>query len=156
MMAERWRDIDDDLASSKRHFMEAVALFRRSSGRMSLAQSYLEVMAFQHAMQAGYTSFETALRRLLAFLDEALPQGSDWHSMLLQRVGKPLAGLRPAILSPAMADATDELLRFRHVAMHSYDRFSERKAEIAVEAAETFLTLVDAEIAAFRAAIDPD
>lgn len=156
MMAERWRDISDDLASSMRHLTEATALFRRNAGRMSLAESYLEVMAFQHAMQAGYTSFESALRRLLAFLDEGLPQGSDWHAVLLRRVSEPLEGLRPAILSKTVADAADELLRFRHVAIHSYDRFSERKAEIAVEAAEAFLSLVDAEIAAFRAAIDPD
>lgn len=156
MMAERWRDINDDLASSTRHLTEAVALFRRSAGRMSLEESYLEVMAFQHAMQAGYTSFESALRRLLAFLDEALPQGSDWHAILLRRVSEPLERQRPPILSKAMADAADELLRFRHVAIHSYDRFSERKAEIAVEAAEAFLSLVDADFAAFRAAIDPD
>lgn len=107
-------------------------------------------------MQAGYTSFESALRRLLAFLDEGLPQGSDWHAILLRRVAEPLDGLRPAILSKPLADAADELLRFRHVAIHSYDRFSDRKAEIAVDAAETFLSLIHAELAAFRAAIDPD
>jgi hypothetical protein len=42
------------------------------------------------------------------------------------------------------------------VAIHTYDRFSERKAEIAVEAAETLLALVEAEFASFRATIDPD
>ncbi len=156
MMAERWRDVSDDLASSKRHFGEAVALFRRNIGKMTLAESYLEVMAFQHAMQAGYTSFESALRRLLALLDEAMPQGPDWHAVLLRRVSEPLEGLRPAILSASLTDPADELLRFRHVAIHSYDRFSERKAAIAVEAAETFLALIDADIAAFRAAIDPE
>lgn len=156
MMAERWRDISDDLASSKQHFIQAVALFHRHAGRMSLAESYLEVMAFQHAMQAGYTSFESSLRRLLAFLDEALPQGSDWHAVLLRRVAEPLEGLRPAVLSETLAEAADELLRFRHVAIHSYDRFKERKAAIAVEAAEIFLARIDAEIAAFRAVIDPD
>lgn len=156
MMAERWRDIGDDLASCKRHFAEAVAVFRKNEGRMSLADSYLEVMAFQHAMQSGYTSFESALRRLLALLDEALPQGPDWHGVLLRRVSEPLEGRRPAVLSEATADAAEELLRFRHVAMHSYDRFSERKAEIAVDSAEMFLSLVDTDLAAFRAAIDPD
>jgi hypothetical protein len=43
-----------------------------------------------------------------------------------------------------------------HVAIHTYDRFSERKAEIAVEAAETLLARVEAEFASFRATIDPD
>jgi len=39
MMAERWRDIGNDLPSSTRHLTEAVALFRRSAGRMSLEES---------------------------------------------------------------------------------------------------------------------
>ncbi len=155
-MAERWRDIADDLASSKHHLMQAVALFREHAGGMSLDTSYVEVMAFQHAMQAGYTSFELALRRLLALIDEALPQGSDWHAVLLRRVSEPLDGSRPAIIGSDLADAADELMRFRHVAVHTYDRFSERKAGIAVEAAEIFLARVDGDIAAFRAVIDPE
>lgn len=155
-MAERWRDVFDDVASSKNHLRQAVSLFRDHAGTLTLTTKYIEVMAFQHAMQAGYTSFETALRRLLALLDEALPQGPDWHSVLLRRVSEPLDGDRPAIISNALAEAADELMRFRHVAVHTYDRFSERKAAIAVDAAEAFLALVDGEIAAFRAAVDPD
>ena len=45
-------------------------------------------------------------------------------------------------------------MRFRHVAMHSYDRFDLEKAVIVVRHAKIFLALVDG-IARFRAIIDP-
>lgn len=155
MMAERWRDIADDIAAAARHFQAAIELFRMGGQDPATQAGYRDVMAFQHAMQSGYTSFELALRRLLALLDEALPQGPDWHSALLRRLSKPLEGSRPAVLGAPLARAADELLRFRHVAMHSYDHFDARKAALAVEAAETFLRHVEGDIAAFRATIDP-
>lgn len=76
-----------------------------------------------------------------------MPQGPDWPSALLRRLSKPLEGSRPAVLGEPLARAADELLRFRHVAMHSYDHFD--------AAAETFLRHVEGDIAAFRATIDP-
>lgn len=156
MMAERWRDIADDVAGAIRHFRAAVALFRAGEHDVRTSDGYRDVMAFQRAMQSGYTSFELALRRILALLDEAPPQGPDWHAVLLRRLSRASEGDRPALLGRKLAIAADELLRFRHVAMHSYDHFDERKAALAVEAAEVFLQHVEADIATFRAAIDPD
>lgn len=155
MMAGRWRDIADDIAAATRHFRAAIALFRTGGHDPATPTGYRDVMAFQHAMQSGYTAFELGLRRLLALLDEAVPQGPDWHSALLRRLSKPLDGDRPAVLGEPLARAAEELLRFRHVAMHSYDHFDARKAALAVDAAETFLRHVDDDIAAFRATIDP-
>lgn len=155
MMAERWRDVADDIGAAIRHFQAAIELFRTGERDPATPAGYRDVMAFQHAMQSGYTSFELALRRLLALLDEAVPQGPDWHSALLRRLSKPLEDSRPAVLGEPLARAADELLRFRHVAMHSYDHFDPRKAALAVEAAETLLLHVEVDIAAFRATIDP-
>jgi hypothetical protein len=127
MMAECWRDIADDISAATRHFQAAVELFRTGGHDPATSAGYRDVMAFQHAMQSGYTSFELALRRLLALLDEAVPQGPDWPSALLRRLSKPLEGSRPAVLGEPLARAADELLRFRHVAMHSYDHSTRRR-----------------------------
>lgn len=115
MMAERRRDI----AAAIRHFQAAIETFRLGERDPATQAGYRDVMAFQHAMQSGYTSFELALRRFLALLDEGVPQGPDRHSALLRRMSKPLEGSRPAVPGEPLARAADELLRFRHVAMHS-------------------------------------
>ncbi len=60
MMAVLWDDIAADVASMKRHLGQAVAIHR---DRMAETPDYIHAMAFQHAMQAGYTAFE-------AFLDQ--------------------------------------------------------------------------------------
>lgn len=113
-------------------------------------------MAFQHAMYAGYTSFESFLRRLLTTLDEPLPVGPDWHAKLLSRTARPVEGHRPALIGTALHDAALHLLMFRHVALHSYETFDPELAEPAVRAAERFLALIDQDAQMLRAMLDPD
>lgn len=152
MMAVLWDDIAGDIASMKRHLGQAVAIHR---DRMAETPDYIHAMAFQHAMQAGYTAFEAFLKRLLHLLEEPLPTGPNSHAALLSRVGRPIAGARPAILDGDMLAHAETLRRFRHVAMHSYDDFDPRRATIPVEAAAAVVTGIDVAIARFRAAVDP-
>lgn len=149
MMALLWDDIQSDLESAKAHFAQAVALYGTGVG------DYVPSMAFQHAMQAGYTSFETAMKRLLHLLDEPVPAGPDWHAVLTKRLGRAVAGRRPAVIDDGLLGRVEELRRFRHVAMHAYDDFEPRRAALPVEAAEAFLAGIDRAMATFRAAVDP-
>ena len=99
-MAMLWSDVLADLRSSRRHFGAAVELY--DEARAAAAFDYKTAMAFQHAMLAGYTSFEAVLKRLLAMLDELLPVGPDPHAVLLRRIGEAVPGERPAILGVAL------------------------------------------------------
>ena len=112
-------------------------------------------MAFQHAMYAGYTSFEAGIERVLAMLGEDLPVGRDWHRKLLERAARVRQDERPALIGDGLLHCAEELLRFRHVTMHSYDRFDPRRAEPAVAAAEAFLQIIDDQVAAMKAVVDP-
>lgn len=56
MMALLWDDIQEDLTSAKGHFAQAVTLYRTGVG------DYVSSMAFQHAMQSGYTRAGLARR----------------------------------------------------------------------------------------------
>ncbi len=111
-------------------------------------------MAFQHAMQAGSTSFEAGMKRLLHRLGEPLPYGPDSHTALTRRLGRAVEGERPAILLEPLFAQIEELRRFRHVAMHAYDDFVPARASVPVAAAEAFLSGIDAALAAFRDAVD--
>ena len=153
MMALLWHDIASDIASAKRHFSAALTI--HEADFLGGAPDYRSVMAFQHAMQAGYTSFEAGLKRLFHMLDEPLPVGPDSHAVLLRRAGQPVPGARPAVLDGALLSQADELRRFRHVAMHSYDDFDPRRATLPVDAARAFIDGIDAALARFRATVDP-
>ena len=107
-----------------------------------------------HAMQAGHTSIEAALQRLLAILDEPVPAGGDWHADLIRRASIVVPGERPAILSGALADALDETRRFRHVAIHTYDAFQSERALPAIDASRVVVRLLRAELEAFRSRLD--
>jgi hypothetical protein len=155
MMALLWRDALDDIAAARMHFREALAIFDDPGFAASGAPDYLHRMAFQHAMQSGYTSFESALKRMFALLEEPLPVGPDWHFALVRRASEAMESGRPPILGADLAAAAVELMRFRHVAMHGYDRFDVRKAAIAADEARRFLETIDGDIAAFRRAVDP-
>ena len=156
MMAALWSDVAQDIGSARHHFTQALAIVPDCRFDHEDVGPYIYVSAFMHAMQSGYTSFETGLRRIYAMLDEPLPVGSDWPAVMLRRAGKPLPGSRPAILDDVMVDAADELRRFRHVAMHVYDRFDGHRALEAVKAAKIFVAEIGPAIDRFRAAIDPD
>ena len=81
---------------------------------------YFRRVAFMHAMLAGYTSFENAMKKLTGLFDEALPVGYDWHKSLIDRLAEPVEGRRPAVLdSERLLIAVDNLSGFRHVAMHA-------------------------------------
>ena len=62
-MAPLWDDVLADVASSRRHFGRAVEIFDRNLSGPDASDDYVTAMAFQHAMQSGYTSFEAAMRR---------------------------------------------------------------------------------------------
>ncbi len=156
MMAERWRDIDDEIESAKRHFNAAIRILDRAPADLATTEGYDAAMAFQHAMLAGYTSFENAVKRILVFIGEELPIGPDWHATFLRRISKPLPNRRPGLIGPQLFKAALDLMRFRHVAMHNYDGFEFDRAALTIRSAKTFVSLIDAELAAFRAAIDPD
>ena len=61
-MAPLWDDVLADVASSRRHFGQAVEIFDRHLSGPGAPDHYVMAMAFQHAMQFGYTSFELAMQ----------------------------------------------------------------------------------------------
>ena len=156
MMAELWADIARDFRSAKRHYEQAAALFRSGRFEPGSTTEYYDEMALLHAMQSGYTSFEAGLKRLFTLIDERLPEGSDSHALLLLRARDPIEGLRPAIFDETLYRAADELRKFRHVAIHTYDYFDRDKADLALRRVDVFLAGLDPAIARFRAVIDPD
>ena len=55
-----------------------------------------------------------------------------------------------------IARAANETRKFRHRATHNYDSFEVQETSATIEAAKALAQGLAAEIAAFKAAIDPD
>jgi hypothetical protein len=104
-------------------------------------------------MQAGHTSLESALLRILDMRGEQRPAGEAWHADLIRRVSRP-TGIRPAVLPADLAKAADRTRRFRHVAVRTYDQFEPEEAAGAVSAAGRLADGLEDAIARFRAATD--
>ncbi len=158
MSDARWLDVADDVAEAALHFRNAVAL--HGSGRYGAGDldSYRDGMALMHALQAGHTSAEQALTRILRILAEDLPTGEDWHRKLIERAAKSngKAHSRPAILSPPVAADLDETRRFRNRAMRAYGRFDAARIGPTLDAAGRLAATLAADIERFKGVVDPD
>lgn len=155
MSDARWIEIDEDVASCVRHLGRGVEIFAQGGLAGEDLASYKNRMAFMQAMQAGHTSLESAIERILDLMGEEKPQGGSYHADLVRRARRAVAGSRPPILGPALADAIDETRRFRHVARRTYDDFAVERAAPAVAAARLVHDEIAGAIATFRNAIEP-
>jgi len=104
-------------------------------------------------MQAGHTSLETALLRVLDMRGEQRPTGDSWHMDLIRRAASATVA-RPAILTAETAKAADRTRRFRHVAVRTYDQFEPDDAAGAVRAAAHLAETLSDELARFKIITD--
>lgn len=149
----RWLEVDADVQSSVRHFTAAVRLIADPALGAEDWDGYKTRMSLMHAMQAGHTSLESALLRILDMRAEQRPTGDAWHADLIRRASRAAEG-RPAILSPTLARAADRTRRFRHVAVRTYDQFEPDDASTAVAAADVLANGLLADMARFRRSVD--
>lgn len=154
MSDARWIDIDRSIASAEHHFRGAVAIFEAIRAGMSDLDRYTAEMGFMHAMQAGHSSLEATLLRILDLFDEEPPSGPRWHADLIQRVCV-ATERRPSILTGELTDAADETRQFRNIASRAYDNFKLHRAQDALAAARLLAGRLRSAIGDFRAQIDP-
>ncbi len=155
MSDDRWLEVEQDIQSATRHFRSAVRLIGEPSLKDDDWEGYKTRMSLMHAMQAGHTSLESALLRIMDMRGENRPTGEALHADLIRRASRTTGG-RPAILTQELAKAADRTRRFRHVAVRTYDQFDPDEAVGAVEAAKVLAGGLAHAIAAFRAASDTE
>ena len=92
-----------------------------------------------------YNGAERIFKRIAVRVDEDFPAGSNWHTLLLQRMGQPFGSRRPAVIDRALEVQLVEYLRFRHLFRHTYgyDLKWERVRELGQELSSVFRELED-------------
>lgn len=79
---------------------------------------YIDSVALN--MHDFYSGTERILKQIGSTVDNAIPNGRDWHQELLRQMRVDLPTVRPPVLSLETTRSLDEFLRFRHVVRNIY------------------------------------
>lgn len=109
---------------------------------------YLDGVALN--LHGFYNGLERIFERIATILDGSLPQGENWHQLLLKQMTKEASGVRPAVISDHVYVQLDELRGFRHVVRNIYTfKFNPHKLEKLVTEVGPLYKKVQSELLAF-------
>ena len=142
-VARRIRDELNELARVLDRAQEGWRRVQRSSDDF-----YLDGVALNlHGLYAG---LERLFAVIGATVDGTVPQGANWHQVLLEQMTTEILPLRPAVISDETREALDEYRGFRHVVRNVYTfKFDPLKVQNLVEGAPGVFSQVRAELLAF-------
>lgn len=121
--------------------------------RRSEDDYYLDGVALN--LHGLYSGFERIFAQIAETIDDDLPQGDDWHKLLLGQMKTDVPGIRPAVISTKMWDVLDDLRKFRHVVRNVYTHHLDpvRLGKLVKKSTESFEQL-HAELSAFASFLD--
>ena len=93
-----------------------------------------------------YNGIEDVLLSLANDVDDLVPKGPSMHQDVLDQMSTEIAGIRPAVLGPALYEALGELKGFRYLVRHRYgfDLKTDKVQENLDRAREAFPAFVEA------------
>lgn len=98
--------------------MEILAL-HDAEQRPDVAKALVNALAL--SLHHIYSAVEASFERVAKYVDQRIPQGSDWHAELLWQMSLDIPGVRPAIIPAPLKARLDEYRRFRHVVRKGYE-----------------------------------
>lgn len=108
-------------------------------------------------VEGVYSGLEAILKIIADEVDQSLPSGTAWHTLLLETMLAPKPGVRPAVLSEASFRLFDQLRRFRHVVRNNYALdLEDEGVERSLAAMRAALVSFEADLRAFEAAMTGD
>ena len=110
------RRISQELNELDRVVRRAQQAWRRS--QQSDDDLYLDAVALN--LHGFYSGLERLFELISANIDGTVPQGANWHRVLLEQMASEVPGVRPAVVSEAVLKALDEYRGFRHVVRYIY------------------------------------
>lgn len=114
---------------------------------------YLDSVALNlHGLYAG---FERLFEIIAATIDGNVPQGANWHQILLDQMATEVPQVRPAVISEETRRALDEYRGFRHVVRNVYTfRFDPKKVQRLVQKAPDVFGRTQEELLAFASFLE--
>ena len=95
------------------HTQEGWSRYQNSSDSYYLGGVALDLHGF-------YSNLERIFEFIAINIDKSLPQGTEWHKVLLDQMAKEIPQLRPALISDQTRKTLDEYRAFRHLIRNIY------------------------------------
>jgi len=142
-LAERIRDELVELAQVVERAQEGWRRARRSADDFYLDSVALNLHGF-------YAGLERLFELIAATIDGTVPQGANWHQVLLDQMATEMPRVRPAVISGETRQALDNYRGFRHIVRNVYTlRFDPAKIQRMVDGMPGVFSQVRAELLAF-------
>lgn len=119
-MSANERTLTARLLAELEDLREAAARTRTLAEKASSSGDldYLDGVALN--LLAFYTGAERMFEQVARLVDQATPQGAEWHRELLEQAAAAIPGVRPAVLRRSTRNLLDEFRAFRHVVRNLY------------------------------------
>lgn len=111
-MSERLKTLKSDLLADWESVRRIYSALHGTAGELNDPKEAIVAGYYLHNL---YNAFETMFRRIAETFENDIPDPGRWHTLLLERMGREIEGLRPPLLSEESLRLLDELRRFRHV-----------------------------------------
>lgn len=109
---------------------------------------YLDGVALN--LHSFYSGIERIFELIAANVDDKVPEGKNWHQILLNQMAEEMNEVRPAVISDSVRLGFDEYRGFRHIVRNVYTyRFDSARIEKLTEKAGPLFTRLRAELLAF-------
>lgn len=114
---------------------------------------YLDSVALN--LQNFYTAIEKIFTVIGKNIDKTIPEGSNWHSELLDQMTLEIKGVRPALVSRDTKSKLEDYLGFRHVVRNVYSSYlNPKKIEPLVKDLQSLNKILKSEIEEFLQLIE--
>lgn len=114
---------------------------------------YLDGVALN--LHSFYSGIERVFVLIATNVDDMLPEGENWHQILLKQMAEELTEVRPAVISDSVRLGLDEYRGFRHVVRNVYTyKFDSARIDKLTEKATPLFTRLRAELQAFADFLD--
>ena len=109
---------------------------------------YLDGVALN--LHGFYSGVERAFSLIAETIDGSVPQGENWHLLLLQQMSAEIPDIRPAVISGSVSKNLNEFRGFRHVVRNVYTyHFDSGKIEKLVDKVPDLFRQLKLELSAF-------
>ncbi|MCY7273577.1 MAG: hypothetical protein LH702_07480 [Phormidesmis sp. CAN_BIN44] len=144
-LAQRLINELGELAQIVERVKSAWRRFQRSSDSLYLDSVALNLHSF-------YNGLEHLFELIAIHIDDARPEGTNWHQTLLGQMASEIPQVRPAVISELSHDRLNDYRRFRHIVRHTYTfQFDAERIRPFIEAISMTFAQVQNELTAFAA-----
>jgi len=101
-------------------------------------------------LRSNISGIERIFELIATNVDDMLPEGENWHQILLKQMAEEMTEVRPAVISESVRLGFDEYRGFRHIVRNVYTyKFDSIRIEKLTAKAGPLFTRLRAELLAF-------